>query len=497
MMKSLLACLSVVSAAFIETFNELFENQGYGLVSSGTKPLVDSEKLQAQFSSDALQDWAEKLWFAANTSTEVVGHPTRAIGTAGHNATLELIFDALDELSDFYTFEAQPFVAIGGKVHSWNVTTKSGEPIEGKPLYMCPPAEFTDVPLHLSLSEGCLPSDYADAEGKVVVLARGGCPYGDKSEFAGLAGAKAVLIFDPSIDPSETLLTGDLGTPLEHQVAVIGVSQNTVTNLREGDLMSINVDAETVQVDTVNIIAETRDGDHDNVVFAGSHSDSVSAGPGINDNGSGLISLLELARHLTGYKLKNAVRLAWWSAEELGLKGSLYYTENLTRRDASKIRLFLDFDMLASPNFIYEVYDSDDSENPQGSGAIRDMFENWYEMHGLNFTTQPFDGRSDYVGFIEIGIPASGIDTGAEEIKSPDEVEQFGGTEDKPYDLCYHKACDGLKNVNYEAWLASTKLVAHSIATYARSLEGFPKRDNSFYQQRTPKPRRWSYNELI
>lgn len=496
-MKSVLATLSIASAAFIDNLNQLFNEKSYNLLNPESKPLINSEKLQAQFNSESLENWAEKLWSAANTSTEIVGHPTRAIGTSGHNATLEIIFDALDELSDFYTFEAQPFVAIDGRVHSWNVTQQSGEPIEGKPLYMCPPADVTDAPLHFLMSEGCLPSEYADAEGKIVVLARGGCPFGAKSEFAGLAGVKAVLIFDPSSDSSEVLLKGDLGTPLEHQVAVIGVSQDTIKMLSEGDLMSINVDSEIVQVDTVNIIAETKDGDHDNVVFAGSHSDSVLAGPGLNDNGSGLIAMLELAKHLTGYKLKNAVRLAWWSAEELGLKGSLYYTENLTKKEASKIRLFLDFDMLASPNYIYEIYDSDDSENPQGSGAIRDMFEDWYKSHDLNFTTQPFDGRSDYVGFIEIGIPAGGIDTGAEEIKSKKEAEQFGGTEDEAYDVCYHAACDELDNVNYEAWLTSTKLLAHSVATYAKSLEGFPTRDNGFYKERAPKPRRWFYNNLV
>lgn len=103
-----------------------------------------------------------------------------------------------------------------------------------------------------------------------------------------------------------------------------------------------------------NVVAETKAGDHDNVVFAGAHTDSVEAGPGINDNGSGSIGILEVALALTKFSVNNAVRFGWWSGEEEGLLGATHYVEQLTEAEAAKIRVYLNFDMIASPNFVYE-----------------------------------------------------------------------------------------------------------------------------------------------
>ena len=72
---------------------------------------------------------------------------------------------------------------------------------------------------------------------------------------------------------------------------------------------------------TVNILAETPSGDPNRVVVQGSHLDSVPAGPGINDNGSGSAFNLESAIQLANNNIKprNKIRFAWWGAEELGL----------------------------------------------------------------------------------------------------------------------------------------------------------------------------------
>jgi len=88
----------------------------------------------------------------------------------------------------------------------------------------------------------------------------------------------------------------------------------------------------------------------------------------------------------------------------------------------------------------------------------------------------PFDGRSDYVGFIENGIPGGGIAAGAEGVKTVEEQSMFGGRAGEWYDHCYHQLCDDVSNVDLDAWLMNTRLVAHSAATYALSLKGFPKR---------------------
>jgi len=109
---------------------------------------------------------------------------------------------------------------------------------------------------------------------------------------------------------------------------------NPLTRLRRGE----------------NVIATSTRGDPDNIIFLGAHSDSVEAGPGINDNGSGSAAILELAIRLSRYLITNTVRFGWWTGEEEGLLGSEHYVETLPAEEAIKIRLYLNFDMIASGN---------------------------------------------------------------------------------------------------------------------------------------------------
>jgi carboxypeptidase Q len=128
-----------------------------------------------------------------------------------------------------------------------------------------------------------------------------------------------------------------------------------------------------------DVIAQTIGGDQDNVIAVGAHSDSVFAGPGINDDGSGSIGILEVAERLSAYSTNNAVRFGWWSGEEFGLLGSEYYVSTLNESEAAKIRLYLNFDMIASPNYYYAIYDGDGSDfnitGPPGSAEAEAFFE--------------------------------------------------------------------------------------------------------------------------
>lgn len=81
-------------------------------------------------------------------------------------------------------------------------------------------------------------------------------------------------------------------------------------------------------------------------------------------------------------------------------------------------------------------------------GIIQDLFENWFSSQNLETVTTPFDGRSDYGPFLEQGIPSGGLFTGAEHVKTVKEAKLFGGYVGVPYDPCYHRACDGLTNLN-------------------------------------------------
>ncbi|RKO95017.1 Zn-dependent exopeptidase, partial [Caulochytrium protostelioides] len=152
-------------------------------------------------------------------------------------------------------------------------------------------------------------------------------------------------------------------------------------------------------------------------------------------------------------KLKNKVRWAWWSGEELGLLGSHHYVEDLYANDPEalkKIKISLDWDMIGSPNYIRGIYNGHEAQNPDlrgPSGRIQDLLAEWFHSHDLATTWVEFDGRSDYGPFLNRGIPCGGVFTGAEVIKTEEQRDVFGGMANVAFDPCYHQHCDSLGNV--------------------------------------------------
>src|SRR5689334_2927496 len=194
-----------------------------------------------------------------------------------------------------------------------------------------------------------------------------------------------------------------------------------------------------------NVIAEWPFGDANHVVMTGSHLDSVSAGPGINDNGSGSAGVLEtaLTYAASGQTPKNRLRFGFWGAEELGLLGSKYYVNNLPAAERSKIELYMNFDMIASPNPGYFIYD----DNAAGNEA-RDELKAYFT--GKNVQTEYIDvqGRSDHAAFRSLGLPTAGTFSGAEEIKTSAQATKWGGQANVAFDKCYHRACDTNTNLD-------------------------------------------------
>ncbi|MEV6317223.1 M28 family metallopeptidase [Streptomyces sp. NPDC051776] len=209
-----------------------------------------------------------------------------------------------------------------------------------------------------------------------------------------------------------------------------------------------------------NLIADWPGGDPDQVLFAGAHLDSVSSGPGINDNGSGSAAVLETALTVARENLKPAkhLRFGWWGAEELGLVGSRYYVNNLPSPDRSKISGYLNFDMIGSPNPGYFVYDDD----PQ----IESVFKDFFASKGIPTEIETEgDGRSDHASFKNAGIPVGGLFTGASRAKSSAQAQKWGGTAGQAFDRCYHSSCDTTSNINDTALDRNSDAIAHAIWT--------------------------------
>jgi Zn-dependent M28 family amino/carboxypeptidase len=212
--------------------------------------------------------------------------------------------------------------------------------------------------------------------------------------------------------------------------------------------------------------------------MAGAHLDSVTEGPGINDDGSGTAALLEVAQNMAKSNGENTLRFGFWAGEELGLLGSTDYVTGLDPAERDRIALYLNFDMIGSPNYVQTVYDSDQSTFPadgvtipDGSIAIEDLFESYYTSVGEPYDDSAFDGRSDYQAFIDNGIPSGGLFTGAEEVKTAEQQAIWGGTAGEQFDPCYHAACDTYANVDLHALDVNSDLIAYAMLTYAYSTE--------------------------
>ncbi|KAL5481793.1 hypothetical protein EMCRGX_G022034 [Ephydatia muelleri] len=216
---------------------------------------------------------------------------------------------------------------------------------------------------------------------------------------------------------------------------------------------------------TYNVLATTNSGNDNAMIVVGSHLDSVSAGPGINDNGSGVSANLEMALQVATRTVRNKVRFAFWSAEELGLLGSYHYVMNLTPEEKNNTALNLNYDMMASPNFVRGVYNGSGAPDAISTQSrnIQSLFEKNFRDNKLQYEIWPFNGRSDYGSFIlpDINIPAGSIATGADPVKTIDERTNFGGFANTIFDPCYHTVCDTIENINQAVFIEMATAAAY------------------------------------
>lgn len=323
-------------------------------------------------------------------------------------------------------------------------------------------------------TSGCEAADFSGfPSGNIALITRGTCDFAVKVDNAVAAGATAVLIYNDGTAPDrQGPIAGTLGKPFDLPVLTpsYDVGSALVDAAGNGLTMHLAADTTNAKKTTSNVTADTASGNARNVVVVGAHLDSVTEGPGINDNGSGTATLLTMAQqiHKLG-KLHNKVRFAWWGAEEEGLLGSTYYVQHLTAAQKNSIALNLNFDMLGSPNFVRFVYDGDAEDAPAGSGAIKKAFTDYYASRGLPVEAKPFDGRSDYGPFIDAGIPAGGVESGAEGVKTEEEAAAYGGEAGTQYDPCYHQACDTYDNVDLTGLDQLADGAAYATETFARS----------------------------
>lgn len=438
-----------------------------------------ADVLRNKVSINAMMAHLSKLQDIANAN-----HGTRAVGTPGYDASVDYVVKTLkDNGFDVQTpeFRALAFHADPGSV------TAGGATVEAHALMFSrstPPDGVSGPLLALSAehSQGCNVEDYDGLPvlGAVVVVDRGTCRFSQKENVAVRRGAVAMIVVDNVL---EDQMSGDLGENTDVKIPVVGVNKFDGGQLRaKRGPATVTLKAETKNIHAKNIIAQTKTGSTSDVVMAGAHLDSVPEGPGIDDNGSGVAAVLETAVQLgNSPQIHNAVRFGFWGAEELGLIGSRKYVGSLDRDALKDIALYLNFDMLASPNPGYFTYDGDMSMPvdqrgqpvvPEGSAGIERVLVAYLNSAGKTAQDTAFDGRSDYEAFASAGIPAGGLFSGAEEKKSVEQAKLWGGDAGQPFDPNYHQATDSLDRIDRAALAINGGGVAYAVGLYAQDLSG-------------------------
>ena len=448
----------------------------------------------------------------ADNSNDPVYPGTRAAGTVGYDRSVDYVAGLLRKAG--YQVTLDP------------VDITVNFPATLRQLTPAPPADYetgvftgsgsgevqgTVIPVDIDLTptggstSGCSASDYAGLDfsgpADIALVQRGTCFFGTKAYYAEQAGAEAIVIFNEGNTPERSGLIVADGTsidepipgapgPVTHGIPVVGASfADGALLARPGSTAYVLVLPAETRSD-VNVIAELPGRNKDNVVMAGAHLDSVIEGPGINDNGSGSAALLETALKMAKLTPENTVRFGWWAAEEQGLVGSADYVTGLSAKERGRIAMYMNYDMVGSPNSIFMVSDADESTFeapvpvPAGSAAIEDVYESFYTKMGEPYDDTEFSGRSDYEAFINAGIPSSGLFTGAEEIKTAEQQAIWGGTAGEAFDPCYHAACDTYANVDLHALEVNSDLIAFAMLTFAYSTESV----NGVPGQKVPGP---------
>jgi Zn-dependent M28 family amino/carboxypeptidase len=432
-----------------------------GTSASAATP-TDSSDLRAAVTAENILAHQEEFQAIADANDG-----NRAAGTSGYEQSADYVAGLLEGAGygvtrqpfsyDQFVENSEPTFTAGGTTYTAGEDfltmeySGSGDvtgQITGVDLVL-PPGSAANTS-----TSGCEASDFTGfPSGDIALIQRGTCSFRDKAVNAANAGAVGAIIFNEGQEGRQDVLNGTLSAP-KISIPTIGTSfeigNDLASSLPSGQIV---VDADTVTTETENVIADLPGGRTDRTVVSGAHLDSVPEGPGINDNGSGSATILEIALQIadSGVEPRNHLRFAFWGAEESGLVGSEYYVDQLSKRQIKDIAVNLNFDMVSSANYVRFVYDGDGSDTPtpgpNGSGNVERVFTDYFASQDLASEPTEFSGRSDYGPFIAVGIPAGGLFTGAEGVKTEEQQAVYGGVAGESYDPCYHQPCDSMTPV--------------------------------------------------
>lgn len=415
------------------------------------------------------------------------GH--RSTGAPGFDASVDYVATTLERWG--YTTRRQPFsFFLFQQLLDERLSTSDGTAYEWGTNFLAlgysPPGDVTAPTFALpftpsseppnSSTSGCEPAHWRDfPAGHIAVIQRGGCAFTDKVKRAQAAGAVAALIVNEGQPGRDGLALSTLRPDVETQIpSMITDYQTGIALARASGPVRLVTRTVLTRVDSQNLHA-TLPGKTDATIIVGAHLDRVPEGPGINDNGTGVALTLELARRLATRPETTAKRIqfSFWGAEESGLYGSYAFANDPAQ--LAPIDLYLNFDMVGSPNGFPFVLDTDADATAlgvdphPGSGPVNAAFAAWFEREGVAYATTSMLGKSDHAPFMLGHVPVSGLFTGANEtVLTTEQAASTGGTPGLSHDDCYHYECDTLDNVNLALLATLTRAAEHVVGELAR-----------------------------
>jgi len=428
---------------------------------------------------------------------------TRADNTPGYDASVDYVANLLrDKGFDVQTPEylriapgspGNPTLDIGGRTMPV---------VQASLLKQTPPGGLSGPSLHAVTAAGCTPADYGtlNLRGAIAVVDDTGCSVVDKQNAAVARGAVAVLVVSvPGTNGSPRgLFTPGYYEKLTLPVAVINRSADIALR-RTGAPVRLTLDAQNSTIKSRNVLAQTKTGDQHNVVMVGAHLDSAPGLAGLNDAATGVSALLESAAALGGSpSVTNAVRFSFWGSGAVGHEGVIKYVRGLAADALNDIALYLDFDILGSPNAGYFTFDGDQSGQPTpgiapesiptGSAGIERTLAGFINLAGMRPAEMPLALGAGYGPFLTAGVPIGGISTGTTQRKNAVQVRLWGGQPDVAFDPGRGALGDTVDALNRNALAITGPAVAFAVGTYAQSAtgaNGIPPRDQ---RHRTPAP---------
>ena len=408
----------------------------------------------------------------------------RVDGTPGYDASVDYVASTLrDKGFDVQTPEFERLTLTQPGKPTVTIGPRSFPVDQASLLVNTPVGGLTAITVRPKKPAGCAAADYGDVNvrGALAVVDDTTCSVVDKQNVAVGKGAVGLLVVS---EPGTSGAPAGLFTPgyyqqLKTSVGVIGKDANAQLR-RSTAPVRLTLDAKAAVVKFRNVLAQTKTGDSHNVVVAGAHLDAAPGSPGVNDNATGVAAVLETAAQLGGSPpVTNAVRFAFFGAQEAGLEGSTKYVRGLDRQGLGDIAMYLSFDALGSLNAGYFTYDGDQSGQasptarvPVGSAGIERTLAGYLNLAGVRPADMPLGGASDYSPFLAAGIPIGGITTGANQRKTEVQARLWGGKAGQAFDPNYHSQGDTIENVDRRALSITGPAVAYAVGTYAQSTEG-------------------------